>query len=294
MSDRTPCTSQARRFSAWALVWVGGGVVLAVTVGLAARSASNPARCPPGTIDRGQRCCLDGQRAEGGHCLDRALRCPDGFGRVGDDCVVKPRRVRVMPVHLVLGPGDWEAQGVVTPREVDVGEAFDIDATEVTVHQWQGCAAAGRCRAMAAKEAGLPVRAVAFDEAMAYCRWAGGSLAQEDQWLASASGASLKRYPWRDSGAVCRRACWGLLAGPCASGGTGPDLAGLHGADRTPSGVQDLAGSVAEWVVGTDGKPVTLGGSWRSRLATELRTWRRTERTEGHVSDDVGVRCVYR
>jgi len=50
---------------------------------------------------------------------------------------------------------------------------------------------------------------------------------------------------------------------------------------------------VAEWVVRPHDTPTTCGGSWRTSLATGLRTWRTEDRDPRLRWDDVGVRCCY-
>jgi formylglycine-generating enzyme required for sulfatase activity len=62
--------------------------------------------------------------------------------------------------------------------------------------------------------------------------------------------------------------------------------------DRTPEGISGLGGGVAEWVRSDEGG-VVRGGSFRSQLATQLRTGRRERRDGGLGYDDVGVRCAY-
>jgi formylglycine-generating enzyme required for sulfatase activity len=59
----------------------------------------------------------------------------------------------------------------------------------------------------------------------------------------------------------------------------------------TPDGVLDLAGNVAEWTVEPGGAQVARGGSFRSRVAGELKSWAVEERSG--PSDHVGFRCVY-
>jgi formylglycine-generating enzyme required for sulfatase activity len=57
-----------------------------------------------------------------------------------------------------------------------------------------------------------------------------------------------------------------------------------------------MAGNVAEWVApkdSVDRMGVARGGSWRSALATELRTWARLELDPDRPDDRVGVRCAY-
>jgi formylglycine-generating enzyme required for sulfatase activity len=53
-----------------------------------------------------------------------------------------------------------------------------------------------------------------------------------------------------------------------------------------------MGGGVAEWVRSDEGG-VVRGGSFRSQLATQLRTWRREKRDAERGYDDVGLRCAY-
>ena len=107
------------------------------------------------------------------------------------------------------------------------------------------------------------------------------------------------RYPWGDTGAVCRRAAWGLTRGPCGTGATGPDTVGSHPDGATPLGIQDLAGNAAEWVETfepCDAGPclgVVRGGSYTTDLATDLRTWVRREIPAESREATVGFRCAY-
>ena len=210
-----------------------------------------------------------------------------------DGCVADPHTVRVGPGILRIGPGDWEAQGLVRPEVVTLDRSFWIDAQEVTWARWTGCVQAGQCAALVADEPGRPVRSVTFLEAEAFCRYAGGRLPTLHEWQFAASGPDARRYPWGDTGAVCRRASWGLASGPCGFDATGPDIAGMHVDGASPEGILDLAGSVAEWVVRPHDTPTTCGGSWRTSLATGLRTWRTEDRDPRLRWDDVGVRCCY-
>jgi hypothetical protein len=70
---------------------------------------------------------------------------------------------------------------------------------------------------------------------------------------------------------------------------------GAHPDGRTPEGLEDMAGNVAEWVTtsgAVSGRGVARGGSWRSALAAELRTWSRLELDPEARDDRVGVRCA--
>jgi formylglycine-generating enzyme required for sulfatase activity len=192
--------------------------------------------------------------------------------------------VRVPATTLVLGPSDWEAEGRVAPRTIAVG-AFDLDAREAAEAEVRGITGGDRARAASG---------LSFDEARAYCASRAARLPTEDEWIAAAAGDRARRYPWGYTGAVCRRAAWGLAEGPCGEGARGPDSVGAHPDGRSPLGLDDLAGNVAEWTAPAppEGAPVAHGGSWRTPLATDLRNWSRLAAPPKSRDDRVGVRCA--
>jgi formylglycine-generating enzyme required for sulfatase activity len=228
--------------------------------------------------------CGDGSHDEAGRCAP-STPCPPLLqdaapGRAGS------ARVLVAQTTVSIGPSDWEAEGRVAPRVVDV-RAFLIDAFEAT---------AGDVAATAGGRSLRPATALSRDEAAAYCARQGGRLPTEDEWIAAAAGTAGHRYPWGETGAVCRRAAFGLARGPCATDRGGPDPIGAHADGDTPTGIHDLGGNVAEWVSAPPGSPhrgVAKGGSWRSELASDLRVWARLELDPESHDDRVGVRCAY-
>jgi formylglycine-generating enzyme required for sulfatase activity len=193
---------------------------------------------------------------------------------------------------MVVGPSDWEAEGRVVARELVAGP-FRIDAREVAIGELRCGACLERFRREI--EAGDLARAaygITFDEAREHCAQSGGRLPRESEWIIAAS-RGVRRYPWGDSGAVCRRAAYGLVDGPCGQGARGPDTVLAHPDGRTPDGLFDLAGNVAEWVVGDVGEgPRAKGGSFRSTLAAELRVWAQLALEGGSRDDRLGFRCV--
>lgn len=256
---------------------------VAITLGGALWLLQRAAPAPPLSA------CAAGFRREGTRCLP-LTPCPPPLVDTELGCDAHERDVVPVPeTSMILGPSDWEAEGRVQPRSVHVA-AFAIDRVEVTVGRLcraQGSACEGRDAARAAAGVGLA-------QARAYCHERGGRLPTEDEWLAAAAGDKPRRYPWGDTGAVCRRAAWGLERGPCGQGAVGPDTVGAHPDGATPLGVHDLAGNVAEWVEAAI--PVARGGSWRTSLATELRTWPRTEvsaEVAARGDPTIGFRCAY-
>jgi len=195
--------------------------------------------------------------------------------------------VLIPSATIAVGPSDWEAEGLAQPRILRV-LSFRIDAFEVARGVWEPgsdnpwTAASGMTREAASR----------------FCRERAGRLPTEDEWTVAALSAAAppRRYPWGDTGAVCRRAAWGLEHGPCGTGATGPDTVGAHGEGDTLLGVHDLAGNVAEWVESDPTRPATAvakGGSWRTTLASDMRVWARLELEPEARRRDVGLRCAY-
>jgi formylglycine-generating enzyme required for sulfatase activity len=254
-------------------------------------------RCGRGFVASGAHCVV---RGAGGGAGTEGAECPPPLVRRGTTCDAPEDRVLVPETTLGVGPSDWEAEGLVEARTVHVA-AFRLDAFEVTEHAFRGegeWSTGPRAATRMTREA-----------AEGFCRERGGRLPTEDEWIAAAAAppvtasgaakaagpASARRYPWGETGAVCRRAAWGLLKGPCATGGDGPDAVGSRPDGDGPLGLHDLAGNAAEWVAaGAAAKAeVAKGGSWQSALASELRTWARLELPPGKGDPRVGFRCAY-
>jgi formylglycine-generating enzyme len=278
----------------WLAFAVASVASIAAVLALARRDAADPARCA-GLVAMATRCCAEGQEERAGVCVGRPLRCPLPLTVTEQGCVAPVERLIVAGGRLRIGAGDWEAEGRVAPHDATVGR-FEIDSLEITEGAYADCVAAGRCAAVAST--GEPGRAqgnITRADAHAYCAFRGGRLLTTDEWTFAASGPNARRYPWGDTGAVCRRASWGLWEGPCAFGHTGPELAGSHPQGATPDKVQDLAGNVSEWVAGsadeTEGD--VRGGSFTAQLATDLRTWRTVRVPASTRAPNIGSRCAY-
>jgi len=194
--------------------------------------------------------------------------------------------------------------------------AFDIDSCEVTVAQYEACIEQGGCTerptADACNSATLgradhPANCVSWEQAAAYCAWAGGTLPTEAQWERAARGTGTRVFPWgNDEEQPCTRA---VMGGDCASEGTEP--VGTHPAGASPDRLMDMAGNVAEWVsdwydpqyygsspeadpTGPDSgnERVVRGGHFSSPLA-EIRTLARAADDPTHALPVFGFRCAY-
>lgn len=273
-----------RGFAA-ALVLAAVGATVAV--GMVRRGQDEGARCGAGFIARGARCLVE----------DEQRACPPPLVSTPLGCDAPDTRVLVPDATVVVGPSDWEAEGRVAARTLHV-PAFRMDAFEVTRGRWGNAVGGDAARAASG---------MTRSEAASFCerRDTGGRLPTEDEWIVAALSAASPppRYPWGDTGAVCRRAAWGLSVGPCANGADGPDTVGAHLDGDSALGLHDLAGNVAEWVVEAAPTPpgptpapavgMAKGGSWLSSLASDLRVWARLEIAADARDARVGLRCLY-
>ena len=274
------------------ILFLAGAVAIAVVVFLAARRHENPSRCGSGWVSMGPRCCAEGQSFRAGHCVGTARPCPLRFHQPAPDnqgCAADLTRIEIAPTQLSIGPNDWQSEQVA-PIAASVA-GFKVDATEVTHEQWQTCVAAQRCPDIDSRELGQPVANVSVEQAQAYCTYRGGRLPWLNEHMALAAGATSRRFPWGQTGLVCRRANFGIVAGPCAEGGNQSDIAGSHPDGQSPEGVLDLSGNVAELTLDAESKPWACGGSFRSQTALELKSWACVLWIK--PTDDVGFRCVY-
>ncbi len=202
-------------------------------------------------------------------------------------------------------------------------DAFSIDKYETTNADYLRFTESSKHRKpyhwvggkIPANEEKFPVYNVSWDDAVAYCTWAGKRLPTESEWEKAARGGKDRlRFPWGDDlvaggggargargGGGAKAAHYGWPEGPVAVGSFPPNGYGIY----------DVVGNIAEWVndwyaqnyysVSPDRNPqgpakgmyrVVLGNAWNGdderHLAVHYRNFAEPETR----TVTIGFRCA--
>ena len=275
-----------------------------VCVGTGKCTGGNCETCPSGTKTCPGACAyIDNDPKNCGGCgnvCSAPEACVKGTCRAID--VLIPGGTYSMGTNGVAdGGGDEEAP----PHAVTVS-TFYLDTYEVTVDAYQACVVAGKCTLpwqnfqcnwYMGNMAQHPVNCVTWSQATKYCEWMGRRLPTEEEWELAARGKSGRKYPWGPS-EPGNRACW-YEDEPGRNGTCG---VGTHPSGKTPEGVHDLAGNVAEWTSsgwsedysqarGTDQR-VVRGAGYAETDARYLRGAARSREVPGILHPLMGFRCA--
>jgi serine/threonine-protein kinase len=202
-----------------------------------------------------------------------------------------------------------------------------IDRTEVSNAQYALCVADGGCTKPAnnyssqhksyydnSEYADHPVIFVSWEQATAYCAWAGRRLPTEAQWEKAARGTDGRMYPWGSvfDGTLlnyCDASCpntWKDLRFDDQYSDTSP--VGEYPRGASPYGVLDMAGNVFEWVADWNGPygeakqsnptgpdsgvdKLMRGGAWGDDV-NQVRSDVRSAINPNNWMDFIGFRCA--
>lgn len=224
------------------------------------------------------------------------------------------------PQNMGLVPAGYFQMGSATgpaneqPEHPVFVDAFYIDLFEVSNAQYRQCVTAGGCTAGNKADAftyqgyrdnpaydNYPMVGVTWDQARAYCSWAGKRLATEAEWEYAASGPQNLTWPWGNT----------FDAGLSAASAADVQPVDSYAQGVSPFGVYNMAGNVTEWVadtfdenfyanspavnpVNTSGGAGRLfrGGSFGNPDGAFYTTSRRYGNANTFNDVDVGFRCA--
>ena len=202
------------------------------------------------------------------------------------------------------------------PAHIVYIDPFWIDQIEVTNAMYAKCVADGdACTPPSAIRSdkrdyyygvseydAYPVTYVSWDQAVAYCSWAGRRLPTEAEWEKAARGVDGRTYPWGSESPNPNLLNSNSIVGDTTEGGKYPAGESIYGA-------YDMAGNVLEWVYDWYGETyyknsptsnplgqasdvfrVYRGGSWNSDDNSTRSAFRYGSGPSG-TSDELGFRC---
>jgi formylglycine-generating enzyme required for sulfatase activity len=220
--------------------------------------------------------------------------------------------VHISAAQVLLGTAEGAANE--RPREVELAD-YAIDQFEVRAEEYAAFLSANpnvrlpgdgvpwarrwawKGRSPPKDQRDKPISLISRAEASAYCVWRGARLPTEDEWEYAARGPSSLMFPW-GNGWVPTFANWFDRPRKGAERVDGAKLWATPGSypdGRSPFGLFDMSGNVAEWTssnyFATD-LAVLKGGSWFTNNPHWLRPAFRYFTDPEERSTIYGFRCA--
>ncbi|RJO63374.1 MAG: hypothetical protein C4523_20585 [Myxococcales bacterium] len=183
--------------------------------------------------------------------------------------------------------------------------------SEITVAQYWACVVEGVCTPPEAGrssnwvpniDSANPVNYVNWEQAGSFCKWVGGRLPTEKEWLLEATNGGdrdsdkTREFPWGNDPVSCEYAICrisgglGFSAAGCGTNSTWPVCSRTSG--NSVSGLCDMSGNVWEWTSTEESRErISVGGGWFDDNPLVFKGGRR--RVNPRMgSADLGFRCA--
>lgn len=219
------------------------------------------------------------------------LASPEPSASAGSSPLPPPdigEMVTIPAGEFIMGdtaPGGQSQQRLTLPK-------FEIDKYEVINAQYRKfvdeTAHPAPWGSYPVERADYPVTNVSWEDAQAFCEWAGKRLPSEAEWEKAARGDDGRIYPWGNE--------WGPDRANTQEAQNGaPRAVGSYARGASPYEVHDMAGNVAEWVDNwydsTQETKVTRGGS-ANAVQKWAQTFVRNQAPPKFKLDSLGFRCA--
>jgi formylglycine-generating enzyme required for sulfatase activity len=257
------------------------------------------------------------QAQQGGTVVEARLTRP----AVPPPTIAPPKPEDLTPMvpipagEFVMGSGPRDGLADETPQKRITLDAYSLDKFETTVGRYARFLQASGADSpeywnlvSLENDAELPVVGVDWDQAQAYCKWAGKRLPTEAEWEKAARGTDGRKHPWGNEGPTPQVANFG-------KGGTfgyskSLSKVGSYESGKSPYGVYDMIGNVWEWVADWYDKGyyqnapeknpkgpekgefrVIRGGSW-AKVPLVVRAAGRNRAASSSQTTSIGFRCA--
>ncbi len=214
------------------------------------------------------------------------IRIPAGPFLYGSSDADTMARDNERPQRTVELPEYWIGRAPVTNAQYK--RFLDANPGQRVPVGWEPYRWDEQRRAPPAAEAKHPVVLVSWEDAKAFCDWAGLALPTEEQWEKAARGTDGRVWPWGNEPPTAGHCNFGMTVG-----GTTP-VAQYSPQGDSPYGCVDMTGNVWEWTASWYRERrtrVLRGGSWGDDVQVTRAAYQGSNMPRSRLNN-VGFRVV--